>query len=264
VAAGLAYVKQEQQETRRGNAYSGEFSDTIWDLGVIYALNDEINLFATYSRSYDPVSARWITQYGQGKTSYQPVEGDNYEIGIKAELFDDALSTGLTLFRLERSNSTKFERVDGVWFLRQLEGASFRSEGLEWDASLAIGKQWTSTISYAFTRAYDTIGDDQGRQASNTPKHSMALWNSYQFAGELDKFRLGAGLRFESDRYDGQYTLEQYLEADLGLYYDDGTVDASLVVRNAFDKNRAEAGANWVTVQPNEPRSLNLSVRYSF
>lgn len=264
LAGGVAYVKQEQQETRRGTAYSGDFSDTIWDLGVIYALNSDINVFATYSRSYDPVSARWISQYGQGKTSFKPVEGDNYELGIKGDFFDKRLSTGITLFRLERSNSTKFERIDGVWHLTQLEGASFRSEGLEWDASFSLNEQWISNISYAFTRAYDTIGEDEGRQASNTPKHSLALWNTYQFGGDLDNFRLGAGLRFESDRYDGQYILEEYVEADVGVYYDNNTIDASLVLRNAFDKNRAEAGANWVTVQPNDPRSLNLSVRYNF
>lgn len=264
LAAGLAYVKQEQQESRRGNSYSGEFSDTIWDIGAVYALNDDINVFATYSRSYDPVSARWITQYGQGKTNFQPVEGDNYEIGVKGDFFDKRLSSGVTLFRLERSNSTKFERIDGVWHLTQLEGASFRSEGLEWDASLAISDQWLSNISYAFTRAYDTIGSSEGRQASNTPKHSLAWWNTYQLTGDLEDFRLGGGVRFESDRYDGNYILEEYVEADMGVYYDSDSINASLVLRNAFDKNRAEAGANWVTVQPNDPRSLNLSVSYSF
>lgn len=262
LVAGLSYVKQEQTEVRSGKTYNGDFSDTLWDLGVIQEVTDDINIFATYSRSYDPVSSRHISQYGIPGQSYVPVEGKNYELGIKGDFLDRRLSTGVTAFRLSKMNSTKFVRASGVWTIEQLSGDSFRSEGLEWDASFALTQQLRTSISYAFTRAYDTIGEDQGRQASNTPKHSVASWTNYRFDGHLSDFRLGMGLRYEGDRYDGDYVLESYFEADAGVYFESKAFDASLVLRNVFDKNRAEAGANWVTVQPNEPRSLNLSVQY--
>lgn len=262
LVAGLSYVKQEQTEGSGDTVYNGKFSDTIWDLGAIYAISDEVNVFATYSRSYDPISSRRISKYGIPGTNYVPTEGENYELGVKGDFFDDRLSSAVTAFRLSKINSTKFVRADGAWTMQQLSGESFRSEGIEWDASFAITPQLQTSLSYAFTRAYDTIGDEEGRQASNTPKHSVASWTSYRFGGDLSDFRLGMGLRYEGQRYDGDYILKSYLEADAGVYFESKAFDASLVVRNAFDKNRAEAGANWVTVQPNEPRSLNFSIQY--
>lgn len=261
LVGGLSYVKQEQDQASSGKSYSNSFSDTIWDMGVIYAVTPDINLFATYSRSYDPVNARWIVQYGKGAT-FEPVEGDNYELGMKGEFLDERLSTAITAFKLERSNATDWQRGPDGWTMIQLSGASFRSEGVEWDATFAVTPSIQTSLSYAFTRAYNTKGDDINRQANNTPKHSAALWTTYGLGGQWSDVRLGLGLRYEGERYDGQYRLESYLEADAGIYYNSKQWDVSLVMRNAFDKNRAEAGANWVTVQPNDPRSVNLSLKY--
>lgn len=263
VAAGIARVEQDQEETRNDTTYDKSFGDNIWDLGVLYALNPNLNLFATYSRSYDPVSARQIAQYGQGKTDYDPVEGNNYEVGFKGTFLQDRLATAFTLFRLERENATDWERVDGVWHLKQKSGTSFKSEGVEIDGAFKANKQWTTSFSYAFTRAYDTHGDDEGKQANNTPKHALAVWNSYRMS-EDSPLRFGLGLRYEDERFDGDYVLPSYVEADLGVYYATKQWDFSAVLKNALDENRAEAGANWVTVQPNQPRSLNLGFKYHF
>ena len=260
VVAGVAYIKQEQSESRSGNHYEKDYSDTIWDFGVVQKLNHDVNVFATYSRAYQPVSARHIAQYGQGKTDYDAVEGNNYELGLKADLLKGDLSTAITLFKLERENSTKFERNENGYLLTQISGKSFESKGVEIDSTYYFGHGFSSTLSYAYTRAHDTIGDDEGVQADNTPKHSIALWNSY----ELDKhWSFSLGGRYESERNDGNFVLKQYFELDAGAYYEKDDWKASLVISNAFDKNRAEAGANWVTVQPNEPRSVNLSISYT-
>ena len=255
VVAGLAYIKQDQSQTRSGESFASSYSGTIWDLGTIYALNDDTNLFATYSRSYDPISARTVELYGHGRTDYVPVEGENYEIGVKSSFLDDRLDAAVTLFRQDRINSTDYVYVDDVRYLVQLEGPGFRSKGVEIDAGIEVTSQWHTSLSYAFTRASDTIGDNIGIQASNTPKHSMALWNNYQLDGRWSDYRLGLGLRYESERNDiarnGSITkLEDYVEADAGIYYSADGWSAALVARNLFDKNRAEAGANWVTVQP--------------
>lgn len=265
LVGGLSYVKQEQQQIQSpsngGSTHNNKHSDTIWDLGLIYAVSPDVNLFTTYSRSYDPVNARWIAQYGNGAT-FKPVEGDNYEIGMKGNFLNERLSTAITAFRLDRLNATDWQRDPSGWSLVQLGGTSFRSEGIEWDASFNITPRLQTNLSYAFTRAYNTKGNDIKRQASNTPKHSAAIWNTYGLGGQWSDVRLGLGLRYEGERYDSKYTLDSYFETDAGIYYNSKQWDAALIVRNAFDKNRAEAGANWVTVQPNDPRSVNLSIKY--
>ncbi len=261
LVAGLGYVKQEQHETRNGNTYSKSFSDTLWDLGIVQALNDDINVFATYSRAYEPVSARYIAEYGQGKTDYVPVEGFNYEIGLKADMLNGDLAASLTAYKMDRENSTQFTRNENGFFLEQLSGKSFESKGVEFGLTYFYNEHFSTDFNYAFNRAYNTIGDDKNRQADNAPKHSGSIWNNVKYN---DKLSFSLGLNYNSERFDGNYILPGYAEMDLGAYYKISNWDLSLILKNALDKNRAEAGANWVTVQPNSPRALNMRVKYTF
>jgi len=257
---GLAYLKQNQVETRKGEEFDTSYSDTIWDLGVVQKLTSDINMFATYSRAFEPVGGRYIAQYGKGKT-FKPVEGNNYELGVKGDFFNSDLTAAVTLFALDRSNSTKWTRGADGWELDQLSGKSFESKGVEIDAGFYLGNDFSSSVSYAYTEASDTIGDDKGVQANNTPKHSLSVWNNYQLNANVS---FSLGVRYEGKRSDGDFEMASYVEADLGAYYNTQDWDVAVVVTNLLDKNRVEAGANWVTVQPNTPRALNLTFNYNF
>ncbi|WP_170308355.1 TonB-dependent siderophore receptor [Parashewanella tropica] len=261
VIAGLGYVEQKQKETRGDKVYSKTYNDFIWDFGVVQALTDDINVFATYSRAYQPVNARWIAQYGQGKTDYLAVEGYNYEVGMKADLLNGDLATSLTLYRMDRENSTKFVRTSKGYKLEQLSGKSFQSKGADLEVIYHFNDHFNTNFNYAFNRAYDTIGDNKGKQANNAPKHSASIWNNFKVNEELS---FGMGLKYNSERFDGKYILPSYVEMDLGAFYKMSNWDFSMTLTNALDKNRAEGGANWVTVQPNAPRALNMKVKYTF
>ncbi|MCL1137670.1 TonB-dependent siderophore receptor [Shewanella pneumatophori] len=262
--AGLGYIAQEQTEERGGETYNKKYDDMIWDLGVVQAITKDINLFATMSRAYEPVSARYISQYGIDGTEYLPVEGFNYEVGAKADLLNGDFTAALTLFSLERENSTEFVRVDDQWQLLQNTGKSFESQGVEIDSTYFLNDHYDVTLSYAYTDAHNTIGEFKDVQVNNTPKHAAALWNNFNVN---DMLSFSLGIRYESDKTDGndrQFTLPSYVEFDVGAYYTLDKWRFAMVLNNALDKNRVEAGANWVTVQPNTPRALNLSVNYTF
>jgi TonB-dependent siderophore receptor len=261
VVAGFAYVKQDQKDLNNGEPIAKSFDDTVWDLGVVQKINDDVNVFATYSRAYEPIKVSSIVRYGNGKTDYKPIEGNNYEFGVKGDLFNNNLSAALTLFALDRTNSTRYDRGENGRILTQLSGKSFESKGVEVDVAMYFTPKFHSSVSYAFTDAHDTIGDDKGVQANNTPKHAISVWNNYAFDENIS---LALGLRYESKRNDNDYKMEGYIEADVGAYYKTDDWDAGLVINNLFDKNRVEAGANWVTVQPNSPRAVNLSLNYHF
>ncbi|RLV60762.1 hypothetical protein D5018_05675 [Parashewanella curva] len=257
LVAGIAYVKQKNGSTK-------SYSDTIWDLGVVQAISDDINVFATFSRAYEPVSASRIAKNGLSGVNYIPVEGLNYEFGMKADMLNGDLATSLTFYRMDRENSTKWIKVDGDWKIQQLIGKSFESKGAELEVIYYFNDQFNTNFNYAFNRAYDTIGDNKGKQANNAPKHSASIWNNFKVNEELS---FGMGLKYNSERFDGRggkYILPSYVEMDLGAYYKMDNWDLSMTLTNALDKNRAEGGANWVTVQPNSPRALNMKVKYTF
>ena len=263
LVAGLGYIKQEQYEQNGENNYAKTYSDSIWDFGVVQALNDDLNLYATYSRAYEPVSARYIADYGIDGVDYVPVEGFNYELGLKADMLNGDLAASFALYKLDRENQTNFIRINDQYKLEQLTGKS-ESKGVEFEVIYHFNEHFNTNVNYAFNRVYDNFGDNKGKQHNNAPKHSASIWNNFKYD---DNLSFGLGLRYNSERTDGrerEYILPSYIEMDLGAYYTISNWNLSMTLTNAFDKNRAEAGANWDTVQPNAPRALNMKLKYTF
>ncbi|WP_025564826.1 TonB-dependent receptor [Psychromonas sp. SP041] len=261
LALGLGYTRFEGEETSSDDSdYDQSTSNFIYDAGVVYKLTPDVNLFASYSQAYEPIDTSTLVQYGQDGVSYDPEESDNYELGFKGDFFDDKLSTSVTLFYINTKNQTEYETIDGDRALVQRSGEAFRSTGVEVNALLHITDQISSRISYAYTDASDTSGDDKGVQADYTPYNSLSIWNSYKMDSEPVRFALG--MRAESGSNDGDYKVPGYAEFDFGTYYELENWDISLVVRNMFDKSRVASTPNWVLAEGNDPRSLNLNFKY--
>jgi len=261
LALGLGYTKFKGEETSSDDSdYDQSTSNFIYDAGVVYKLTQDVNLFASYSQAYEPIDTSTLVQYGQDGVSYDPEESDNYELGFKGDFFDDKLSTSVTLFYINTKNQTEYETIDGDRALVQRSGEAFRSTGVEVNALVHITDQISSRISYAYTDASDTSGDDKGVQADYTPYNSLSIWNSYKMDSEPVRFALG--MRAESGSNDGDYKVPGYAEFDFGTYYELENWDISLVVRNMFDKSRVASTPNWVLAEGNDPRSLNLNFKY--
>ena len=261
LALGLGYTKFKGEETSSDDSdYDQSTSNFIYDAGVVYKLTQDVNLFASYSQAYEPIDTSTLVQYGQDGVSYDPEESDNYELGFKGDFFDDKLSTSVTLFYINTKNQTEYETIDGDRALVQRSGEAFRSTGVEVNALVHITDQISSRISYAYTDASDTSGDDKGVQADYTPYNSLSIWNSYKMDSEPVRFALG--MRAESGSNDGDYKVPGYAEFDFGTYYELENWDISLVVRNMFDKSRVASTPNWVLAEANDPRSLNLNFKY--
>lgn len=275
---GLSYIKQEQVRSRSSrltylDVYDGNTNKLLWDFGAIYALNDDLNIFTTYSYAYDPINVRYIAQYGYetnevGTDDYVPVEGRNYEIGVKGDFFGKRLTTSITAFRLDRENKTSFDcsyEVAQSCLLTQGRGKNFTSKGLEADLTYRVNNQWSGSFSYAYTRANFTKGNDEGIQTDNTPKHSATMWNRYRLDGSLSDIKLALGVRYESERlYGSDNVVPSYIEADFGIYYDQPIWEMSLLLKNVFDKNRAKTGSDYLLVTPNEPRALTFNIKRHF
>jgi len=261
LALGVGYAKFKGEEISSDDTnYDQDVSNFIYDAGVVYKLTQDVNLFASYSQAFEPIDTSTLVEYGQEGVSYDPEESDNYEVGVKGDFFNNRLSTSVTLFYINTKNQTEYETIDGERTLVQRSGEAFRSTGVEVNALLRVTDQISSRISYAYTDASDTSGEDKGVQGDYTPYNSLSIWNSYKLENEPLRFALG--MRAESDSNDGDYNVPGYAEFDFGTYYEVDDWEVSLVVRNMFDKSRVASTPNWVLAEANDPRSLNLSFKY--
>lgn len=266
---GLGYLMHHGEETN--GTYQKDQQHLAYDGAAIYKLNQNLNLFAAYSQSYDPVDTSDIVNYGEDGVDYVPEESDNYEIGIKGDFFNRKLNASANLFYINKKNETYTEGDDDDETLYQNLGEKFRSHGLEISALYHFTNQFSTQVNYTYTDAHETEGSDAGKQSDMTPFNSLTVWNSYSLESQPIRFALG--MRSESSKifksvnnssslsnYD--LYVPGYAEFDAGVYYETEKWDASLTVKNLLDKNRVLTTANWFAVQASDPRSINFSLKY--
>eukprot|EP00456_Euglypha_rotunda_P003315 TRINITY_DN105814_c0_g1_i1.p3 TRINITY_DN105814_c0_g1~~TRINITY_DN105814_c0_g1_i1.p3 ORF type:complete len:220 (-),score=73.38 TRINITY_DN105814_c0_g1_i1:10-669(-) len=106
VILGTRY-SQFSRETRTLLYSSGQFTRTAYDkddiftpyVGVTYDIGKVWSVYASYTTVFKAQSS-----FDVNGNFLDPLEGENVEGGIKAELFDERLNASLAVFRTEQDN----------------------------------------------------------------------------------------------------------------------------------------------------------------
>jgi iron complex outermembrane recepter protein len=221
-----------------------ERQDTAFSprVGLVFKPADNLSLYASYTRSFEPVVGREqlfdpdtnTTRFGD---PFEPERGVQYEIGLKAD-FNEQLSATLALYQLERSNVTT-TTPDSSFSAVQV--GKQRSRGVEVSLTGEILPGWNLLASYAYTDARITEDNqyEVGSRLPNTPEHAASLWTSYEIqSGELRGLGVGLGLFFQGERQGNltnTYTLPGFLRTDAAVFYRRDRFRASLNLQNLFD-----------------------------
>ncbi|ALM82130.1 TonB-dependent siderophore receptor [Bordetella sp. N] len=206
--------------------------------GLIYDLNENHSIYTSYAQSFTPQSQRDAS----GKL-LKPLEGEQYEVGLKGAYFDGKLNTSLAVFQLTQKNRATADTLDNVITTYFAQGKA-RSRGIEAQASGELADGWTLSGGYTYTATrYLDDSADTGKNAFSayTPKHLFKLWTQYQLPGQWRAVSLNAGLymtsAYSSD--DGVAVVRQpgYTTLDLGMSYEISPhLTASLSVTNVFNR----------------------------
>lgn len=188
----IAYQEQEDRIASTEIDQQDEvFSPRV---GVVYQPIPAISLYASYSRSFQPV----IGSSFDGSL-FEPERGTQYEIGLKADI-TDRLSTTLAFYNLTRTNIETEDLVNPGFSIQTGEQ---RSQGIELDVSGEILPGWNILAGYAYTDAEITEDNtfEEGNGISNVPEHAFNMWTTYQIQqGDLEGLGFGLGLFFVGDR----------------------------------------------------------------
>ncbi|QPF73258.1 TonB-dependent siderophore receptor [Roseateles sp. DAIF2] len=263
----------ERSEQNR-NAYFNQFSDTHTEVkhkftplaGLVYTLNDSWSAYASYTSIFSPQTASDF----QGR-GLAPRTGKQFELGLKAELFDKQANAHVALFRMEDVNRAT---TDPDHLRYSIAAGKMRSEGLEAEITGRLLPRWDLSAGYAFNYTATLSGTDEEKRRLYSyiaPRHTLHLWSKYGFGpGALDGFSVGAGLRALSSTYrlagDVKFEQRPYALASLQLGYRFGSgLEAALTIENLFDKVYyqrvwAAFGSNYY----GEPRNAMLSLRGKF
>ena len=116
VIAGFNAIDYNRKGDNSGVAVDNDESEISPYLAATYMINDDVNVYVSYSDIYQP-----LDQYDIDGEFLDPSKGVNYEVGVKAQWFDDKLLTTFAVFSAEQENIAVFAGVhdDGTFLLRR-------------------------------------------------------------------------------------------------------------------------------------------------
>ena len=166
--------------------------------GLVYDLNKTYSVYGSYASIFQPQTTR-----NTAGELLKPIEGDQYEVGIKGSFLDDRLMATLSVFRIKQQNRAILDPSDPTGTIYFADGEA-RSEGIDAEISGEIQDGWNVFAGYTYTNTKNLdSSDNTDYQAfsSIAPKHLFRLWTSYELPGRLDKWTIGGGMNATSNFY---------------------------------------------------------------
>ncbi|MEM8986723.1 MAG: TonB-dependent siderophore receptor [Pseudomonadota bacterium] len=234
------------------------FSPTV---GLVYALNDNINTYFNYSQSFEVQSAQ--------DRSLNPSEGEQFEIGVKALLFGGQLSITSAIYEITKTNIAT-EDINGDTLLTGEQ----RSRGFEIDVVGEVFDGLNIIAQYGYVDAEITEDEDPdniGLKPPRTPDHSGSVFATYEIqGGQFQGLGFGAGYRYVGEReatLTNVFTQDSYDLLDLQVFYNGfENVELLASVSNVWDEEYYNVTFNGSPngVRPGEPVAWRLSAAYRF
>ncbi|MNE25977.1 putative TonB-dependent receptor BfrD precursor [compost metagenome] len=266
---------------------SGDWDFVNYQVGLVYKPTASSSLYASYATSSTPPTISAGDQnagngLGTGDlatTLLDPEETQSFEIGAKANLFNDRLALSGALFHLTRKDAQILVDVG-----KYEQAGEAEVSGLELGISGNITSKWQVFGGYTWMDSelvsapvilvdgVPTKNPIEGEQLANTPEHSASLFTTYRVTPKLS---LGGGVYYVSRSWGGnqggaggganRIYAPEYTRVDLFASYDlSDRAALQLNVQNAGDEEyiMRTNGVHHADVAPGRSAILTLNVRY--
>ncbi|QEK94423.1 TonB-dependent siderophore receptor [Achromobacter insolitus] len=249
-------------------------------LGVIYNFDNGVAPYFSYSESFEPQSGT-----GWQNKPFKPIEGNQYEVGIKYQPPGSATLLSVAAFDIRRENMTTTDpdptHICGTAGGRcSIQAGELRTQGIELEAKTEPMRGLTLVAAYSlmdneYSKAYpNTAGLNlKGKTPVGVPSQQASAWARYQLQdGPLAGMGVGGGVRYIGSSYANETNTLKVPSVtlfDLMLDYDLGRASPSLKgmqvalnVQNLFDKEYIAScsGDSWCWY--GYQRSIKASLRY--
>lgn len=253
-------------------------SDLVPMVGMVFKVNRELALYASYATSYQPADPT-LEDYEGRSGVFDPETGVNYELGAKYDLLDGRASMATALFWTERDNvivrdlSRGDVNLNGNPYYIQQSGQ--RAGGVELSAEVRPWEGWRVNATFAWIDASYETGP-YPKPVAKTPEFSWSLYTRYDVPrGPLRGLGASVGIVWQDQRMAGNaartasspdpLTLPSFWRVDTGLFYRiNEHLDLALNVQNLLDETIFVDGTTGANLQVAAPRTLTLRVGYRF
>ncbi|MBW3466974.1 TonB-dependent receptor [Arthrospiribacter ruber] len=248
---------------------SGAYNQTALSpkLGAVYQiLNKKASLFGNYMNGFQNVAP--TTQPDGTIDVFDPQHANQWEVGLKTELFDGRVTGNISYYDIYVKNVTRPD-PDRVGFT--VQDGNISSKGIEAEliANPISGLNIIAGYGYNQSKNDRTAENINGRRpVAAGPEHLANFWISYRFDhSKLKGFGLGTGANFASENLitnssaTGTFALPAYKVLGATLFYDSHAYRLGLKVDNLTNQ---EYWGGWTTVEPQMPRRLLATLAMKF
>ncbi|MCX2745129.1 TonB-dependent receptor [Mangrovivirga sp. M17] len=233
------------------NPYSGTKSDEMFTprFGISWSVRSDLSTYFLYDETFLP-------NFGTGYNNrpFDPVVGNNLEIGVKKDWFDGRWNMGLSLYQITKNNvlTTDVEhpildsngQPTGQFY--QKETGQQKVKGVELDVRGEVIPNLQLIFNYAYTDGSITKDSNPelvGNRIPGATKHLHNTWLTYNLRDLLKQnLRLSLGYSYQGERsswfiFDKtEASLPDYFRLDGGLGYAIENVSFNLTVNNILDE----------------------------
>ncbi len=239
--------------------------------GLVYDINEIYSAYASYTDIFQPQLER--DRFGN---YLDPIEGSNYELGIKGEFFDGKLNASAAIFQIRQDNLAQRDAGQFVPGTNPPEEAYYgargaTSRGYEFDIGGQLAPGWDLSFGWSQFRAQDANDVDIN---TYMPRKLLKLFTSYRLPGEWRGLTVGGGVNWESSNYTMSYNpsgnLERVQQSSFALvslmarYEFNPALSLQLNIENLFDEKFYSQIGFYDQLAYGPPRSASLLLRYNF
>ncbi|QKZ04053.1 TonB-dependent siderophore receptor [Pseudomonas eucalypticola] len=241
--------------------------------GLVFDLDTHHTLYASYTEIYKTQS-----YFGVGNKLLAPIEGENYEAGIKGEYFGGRLNTSLALFQTNLTHMPEAIAgastcgVTGTSSCYE-EGGKVRNNGFEIEINGQPAEGWNLGAGFTYSDPEYVAGKNKGTDYyTRIPRRLLKLSTDYRLPGSLNQWRAGGEVFAQSRTYSqaSTYDIEQggYALVNLHLNYQiDEHFNVQYNLNNALDRTYYQTlptSNNFGGLFYGEPRNFAVTLRYQY
>lgn len=208
-----ADTRVEQGTRQKDDAVTGR-------VGLTYLFDNGVAPYISYSESFTPI----IGLDSLTQQSYKPLEGEQWELGVKYQPVGSNTLLTAAVFDLREKNRQIAGAVPGS----NSQAGEARVKGLELEGLVEMNSNWDliSTYTYLDSEVVKGPSTQEGKRIASVPEHMASLWSQHRFSiAGISGFSAGAGVRYVGASWDGTDSLKTpsatLFDAMLGYAYQD-------------------------------------------
>ncbi|MEM9316730.1 MAG: TonB-dependent receptor, partial [Pseudomonadota bacterium] len=242
--------------------FVGSGSDTVWlpKLGLTYEINDSLSINGTFQQAYRPAGTSFDPS-DNSEVQFDPELSDNFDIALRASLFEERLLVNVNLFYIEYRDMQIRVTPDPAFPIIRFVDNAGESElyGLELESLWTLDERWSFYASAAFQESefldFALFGmDATGDEFTFSPAFSAALGGTWRhpdgWTGTLDLVHVGEYFSLIPNSETSVVDAYTILGGRFG--YDAGTWGAYVFGENLLDEdyllsvNRTGTPQEWI------------------